>query len=153
MPQELLAIIGLRGQPVSNCNINSFGTCPKTAQRKLASANTETSREIRLNASLFVSAEHWPVDTLTGVRKRGAAVGYSKQEEIIKDRNFQPLASHTKIAAASSHVRDAISRRRAECRAWPRPTAPAGIPLLPARSLPAPLSWAALPSAQELQSA
>lgn len=63
-----------------------------------------------MNASLLVSAEHWPVNTLTGVRQRGAAVCKSKQGEIIKERSFQPLDLHTKIEAAGRHVREAISR-------------------------------------------
>lgn len=64
-------------QKVNQCQTVTL-ICSAHAQslykRKLSSANTETSKKIRLSVSLFISAEHWPVNTLNGVGQLCAAV-------------------------------------------------------------------------------
>lgn len=75
MPQELPS--NNHSQKVSQCQTVTL-ICSALAirlyKRKLSSANTETSKKIRLSVSLFISAEHWPVNTQNGVGQLCAAV-------------------------------------------------------------------------------
>lgn len=108
MPQEFPS--NNHSQKVSQSRTVTL-ICSALAQRlpksKLSSANTETSK-IRLSVSLFISDQHWPVNTQSSVGQLYAAVHQSRQVEIIKDRSFQPLDFHTKIEEASGHIHDLI---------------------------------------------
>lgn len=74
MPQEFPS--NNHSQKVSQSQTVTL-ICSALAQRlpksKLSSANTETSK-IRLSVSLFISHQHWPVNTQNSVGQLYAAV-------------------------------------------------------------------------------